>query len=200
MWKTRGILLPKSSVHHFPQTTKRVARPVSSVKIVFQQKQNIQTQRYTSTQDNEDIKSKICERAPLGIQPSTMNVARRSTHNPRAQHQTCVPLHVRHGGPRTFSDRDILVEDHGVCTVRKTTRTTCVQELNTNWDLHRGNKSFIRRVDSTQAAFQPARTHCSYNVRHLVLRYHLVFFFKKYLCRTDSWHCAEWKHEHHQST
>ena len=98
MWKTRGILLPKSSVHHFPQTTKRVARPVSSVKIVFQQKQNIQTQRYTSTQDNEDIKTKICERAPLGIQPSTMNFARRSTHNPRTQHQTCVPLHVRHGG------------------------------------------------------------------------------------------------------
>ena len=107
-----------------------------------------------------------------------MNFARRSTHNPRTQHQTCVPLHVRHGG-LFFLKRDILVEHHGVCTVRKTTRTTCVQELNTNWDLHEGNKSFIRRVDSTQAAFQPARTHCSYNVRHLVLRYHLVFFFKK---------------------
>ena len=151
--KTRGILLLKSSVNHLPQTTTRVAHPVSNFKIFFQQKQNFQTQRYTSTQDNEDIKTKICERAPLGIQPSTMNVARRSTHNPRAQHQTCVPLHVRHGGPRTFSDRDILVEDHGVCTVRKTTRTTCVQEINTNWDLHRGNKSFIRRVDSTQGAF-----------------------------------------------
>ena len=60
---------------------------ISNFKIFFQQKQNIQTQQYTSTQDNADIKSKICERASLGIQPSTMNVARRSTHNPRAQHQ-----------------------------------------------------------------------------------------------------------------
>ena len=34
----------------------------------------------------------------MGIQPSTVNVARRSTHNPRTQHQTCVPQHLRHGG------------------------------------------------------------------------------------------------------
>ena len=132
MWKTRGILLPKSSVHHFPQTTTRDARPISNIKIFLQKKQNIQTQQYTSTQDNADIKSKKSERAPLGIQPSTMHVARRSTHNPRTQHQTCVPLHVRHGGPRTFLDRDILVEHHGVCTVwGKHTDRTCASKCST---------------------------------------------------------------------
>ena len=136
----------------FPQTTKRDARPTSNFKIVFQQMQNIQTQRYTSTQDNEDIKSKICERAPLGIRPSSMNAARRSTHNPRTQHQRCVPLHVRHGGPRTFWTETswwntmvfaLCGKAHGP-HMRK-------QVLNTSWVLYRGNKTTIRRVDSTQA-------------------------------------------------
>ena len=138
----------------------------------------------------------------MGIRPSTMNAARRSTHNPRTQHQRCVPLHVRHGGPHTFWTETswwntmvfaLCGEAHGP-HMRK-------QVLNTSWVLYRENKTTIRRVDSTQAAFQRNRTRCSYSMRQLVLRYHLFFFFsKKYLCRTDSWHCAEWKHEHHQST
>ena len=196
-----GILLPKSSVHHFPQTTKRVARPVSNVNIVFQQKQNIQTQRYTSTQDNEDIKTEICGRAPLGIQPSTMNVARRSTRLPRTQHQTCVPLHVRHGGPRTFFEKRHpggrpwclhCVEDH---TAHMRTRAQHKlgsaqrkQELHPSSGL---NTSCVPARDNA-LLIQRAATRVTSSLG--------MWKKKKKRCRTDSWHCAEWKHEHHQST
>ena len=137
----------------------------------------------------------------MGIQPSTMNVARRSTHNPRAQHQTCVPLHVRHGGLCFFSEKRHpggtpwclhCAEDntdhmrtraqHKLGSAQRKQELHPSSGLNTSCVPARENTLLIQRAASGVT---------------LSLGF---FFFKKYLCRTDSWHCAEWKHEHHQST
>ena len=73
--------------------------------------------------------------------PNTVNI-----------HEGTDPLHVRHGGPRTFWTETswwntmvfaLCGKAHGP-HMRK-------QVLNTSWVLYRGNKTTIRRVDSTQA-------------------------------------------------